>query len=195
MTNPSSIRRVETRKKIIDAALNIIMTRGEADITMTDVYREANISRTSIYRHFSSTKEILFSAFEYVKSSFEKGMYQAIADKPSAEDRLDVVVEYLSSFLNTQVAQNLNKSNPTYLRQLGAMNFNLRQEMYKKVLEPFFDMVERETGSQVDRDVVAYFITHYYSSLVLYEGQSRPEKIDSLLRKLIRGLSYLDARP
>lgn len=192
MTNPSTLRRLETRKRIVDAALNIIITRGESGITMTDIYKEANISRTSLYRHFSSTKEIFRSAIDYIKISFETGMNHAIAKNPAAEDRLDVVVDYLTQFFKSHWVENFSGADSAYLRQLGLESFNLRVKMYIAVLAPFFDIVEKETGRPVDRGVVAYFITHYYASLAIYGAYSKPGEIDYLLKKLIRGLSYID---
>lgn len=179
----------ETRKKIINAAIEIILQHGESAITMTDIYKEANISRTSLYRHFSKIDEILGEVFNEIKFNFENGLKEAIEKKPAPEDRLDVLANYLFKFHQTELAHKLSQSDPHYLRKLGLKSFNSRTQLYKKVLEPFFILIEKEKKSPVDRDAVAYFITHYYASLALYGSAPAPYPINILLKKLILGVS------
>ncbi|ABM10550.1 TetR/AcrR family transcriptional regulator (plasmid) [Arthrobacter sp. TES] len=191
MTKEPGTRALETRKRIIAAALELTLRQGESGITMTEIYKLANISRTSLYRHFSTVEEILTSIYLKIRSEFESGLQNAIEANPSAENRLDVVTDYLHHFFTSDLAQKLSAANTSYLKKLSLISFDARVDMYKKVLGPYFDIAEQQKGAPVDRDLVAYFITHYYASMALYGGYGRPEAINLLLKKLITGLSMV----
>lgn len=181
----------KTRKKIIDTALALIVEHGEKGVKMTDICERTGISRTTMYRHFGHLDEIVEAVYLKVRADFAKGLEDAIKANPAKEDRLDVVVNYLAEFFRGGLTQKLNLTDPAFLRKLSLRNFDSRVKLYQKILEPFFDEVDAAKGSKVDRALVAYFITHFYASLSLYGEHSQPYPVESLIRKLIRGIAYL----
>lgn len=190
MENPIGPRALETRKKIIDTALGLIIEHGDEGITMTDICQALDISRTTMYRHFRGMDEIIENVYENVRITFSEGLKNAIEETPEAEKRLDVVVDYLYTFFLSGRGEKLGQLDPKFLRKLSLVNFDSRIELYKKSLEPFFDLAEKEKGSKVDRNLVAYFIAHFYGSLTVYGEHSKPYEINILLRKLIVGLTF-----
>ncbi len=191
MTKEPGTRALETRKRIIAAALELTLRQGESGITMTEIYKLANISRTSLYRHFSTVEEILTSIYLKIRSEFESGLQNAIEANPSAENRLDVVTDYLHHFFTSDLAQKLSAANTSYLKKLSLISFDARVDMYKKSSGAVFRhcrTAKRRAGGPGSGRL---FHHHYYASMALYGGYGRPEAINLLLKKLITGLSMV----
>ncbi len=189
MVNKLGPRALKTRQRIINAALELIVEHGETGVKMIDICDRVNISRTTMYRHFDNIEEIIENVYLNVREDFARGLEDAVKNNPAEEDRLDVVVHYLGDFFKTGLIVKLNQTDPKFLRKLSLKNFDARVALYKRILEPFFQLVEKEKGGKIDRQLVAYFITHFYASLSVYGTHSMPYDIETLLRKLIRGIA------
>lgn len=182
----------ETQRRIIEAALNVTMQHGEGGLTMTKVYKEAGISRTSMYRHFSSTQEIIDHLYNFIKEKYEEGMKESIQANPAAEERLNVVIGYMTHFYQSEYAFRLIQTNPGYLIKLSKVNFKHRVTLYKEVLSPFFDLAEEKTERKIDRGFVAYMLAQYYASIIVQGIETSPKKMAKDMKKLICALSYVD---
>ncbi|MCK9563500.1 MAG: TetR/AcrR family transcriptional regulator [Bacteroidales bacterium] len=185
-------RALQTRQKILDTALALIIDHGESGVTITDICDAVAISRTTMYRHFAGMDDIIRGVYLNVRERFASGLEAAIARNPDKQQRLDVVVDYLYQFFKEGLSLKLGQTDPKFLRELSLANFDSRVELYKAALDPFFEQVEQFTGKPVDRHLVGYFITHFYASLSVYGAYAKPYEIDVLLRKLIVGLTYLN---
>jgi AcrR family transcriptional regulator len=52
-------RQEETRRRIVEAAIELHQTLGPAATTVSDIARRAGVGRVTVYRHFSDEAEIL----------------------------------------------------------------------------------------------------------------------------------------
>jgi AcrR family transcriptional regulator len=50
------------RRRLIDAALEIVATDGVASVTADEVVRRSGVAKTTLYRHFGSTDGLVFAA-------------------------------------------------------------------------------------------------------------------------------------
>ncbi len=57
---------LETRKSIIDAAVNVIAQKGVANASLTDIAKEAGVTRGAIYWHFANKADLLSALWEQV---------------------------------------------------------------------------------------------------------------------------------
>jgi AcrR family transcriptional regulator len=51
-------RQAETRRRIVDAAIELHRTKGPARTTLSDVARLAGVQRHTLYRHFADEREL-----------------------------------------------------------------------------------------------------------------------------------------
>jgi AcrR family transcriptional regulator len=78
-----------TRQRLLDAALQILNERGEADVSVTSVARAAGIAQPSVYEHFSSKDELLGALGRELVTVLRQGLSgarQAALAVPSDEE-------------------------------------------------------------------------------------------------------------
>ena len=63
---PQQARAIETRRKLIDAAIEVLATEGVAGATTAAVAREAGVSQGALFRHFPSKALLLSTATETI---------------------------------------------------------------------------------------------------------------------------------
>lgn len=83
----------KTRRRIFEAAWNLIVVRGEAGFTMTHIAKKAKISRQALYLYFADRAELLDALVRYVDE--ERGLseeIQRILDAPTGSDALHHMV-------------------------------------------------------------------------------------------------------
>ena len=78
---PSAVTREATRRRILDAALELFSERGYHNTSMDDVVRAAGLSKGGVYFHFPS-KDAMFSALydECADALFHRSLAAAIAE-------------------------------------------------------------------------------------------------------------------
>ncbi len=54
-------RQAETRRRIVEAAIELHRTKGPARTTLSDIAREAGVQRHTLYRHFPDERAILLA--------------------------------------------------------------------------------------------------------------------------------------
>lgn len=193
MSNSQHQRALETQQKIVNAALAIVLEQGGTGLSMTAICKRAEVSRTSLYRHFGSIQDILKTVYSEVRTRFERGLLRAIEQQPEAERRVDVVTEYMHVFFTRDINPMLTDADTAYLKKLSLANFEDRVRLYESALAPFFEMIEKTQKRRIDRRLVVYFVSQFYSSLSIYGDLATPYDIKNMLRKLIRGLTLIDA--
>ena len=63
MPTPTDPRRVRSRGKLLDAAVELLVTGGAAAVTVDAVTRLSGVARTTLYRNFPSTDALIAAAF------------------------------------------------------------------------------------------------------------------------------------
>src|SRR5271170_6794443 len=65
MTAAKTDRRVErTRGALMSAFVELILSRGYADVTVEDIAARANVGRSTFYMHFKSREDMLQRSLE-----------------------------------------------------------------------------------------------------------------------------------
>jgi len=85
--------RREFKKKILDAAAELIRERGYVNVTLDQIAERLHISKVSIYHHWTSKKEIMFDlhriAYKIVIESLEK----IVSDDDSPDSKFRRAIE------------------------------------------------------------------------------------------------------
>jgi len=88
-TQVDTVSSGNSRSRILDAALALIVKRGGADVTMMEIAKAAGVSRQAVYLHFADRAELLVSVARHADE--KRGLYaeiRKITDAPSGIDAL-----------------------------------------------------------------------------------------------------------
>lgn len=91
-----SIRKANTRRSLIDAALQLSAERGFAGLSLREVAREARLAPTSFYRHFRDMDDLGLALVDEVALSLRRLMRQA---RQRTEEKRSVVKSSVEAFM------------------------------------------------------------------------------------------------
>jgi AcrR family transcriptional regulator len=94
---PLQQRAVETRKALLDAALDCLVERGYAATTTIEVARRAGVSRGAQLHHFPSKADLLTAAVGRLLERRLEEFRKAFADVPEGADLKDAAIDVLWS--------------------------------------------------------------------------------------------------
>ena len=83
----------ESKSKLLDAALQVIRSKGYAATTVEDICRQAGVTKGSFFHHFKSKDDLALDAVAHWDSM--TGAFFAAAPYQQAEDPLDRVLGYI----------------------------------------------------------------------------------------------------
>lgn len=183
-----SSRVEETIAKIIDAAHLLIMTKGDQELSISEVCRVAGISRPTLYRYFPTAKELIESVFLKVRDDFDNGLRESIRQTPEVDKRLEVVVDYMVAHLVGGASQVHYEANPEFINELIGRFFECRTSLYLDALDPVFHLMEELKGYPVDRHAAAEAISYYYISLNLRAVKDKIKNPKHALMQIVRAM-------
>jgi AcrR family transcriptional regulator len=88
-------RRDETRRALLDAAVESLIEVGFARTTTLEVQRRANASRGALLHHFPSKTELLVAAVDHLAEMRARELKVLAAGLPTGQSRIDAVLELL----------------------------------------------------------------------------------------------------
>src|SRR5687768_5829268 len=86
-------RSTETRRKLIEAAIQLVHESGFARLTINDVARRAGLTSGAVQHHFSSSRELLRAVAEGVYPVFQLSIEEVAARGLSLEQRVHRLVD------------------------------------------------------------------------------------------------------
>ena len=88
-------RRDETRRALLDAAVESLIEVGFARTTTLEVQRRANVSRGALLHHFPSKTELLVAAVDHLAYMRAIQLKSLASELPEGRARTDAVLELL----------------------------------------------------------------------------------------------------
>jgi len=88
-------RREETRRALLDAAVESLIEVGFARTTTLEVQRRANVSRGALLHHFPSKTELLVAAVDHLAYMRAIQLKSLASELPEGRARTDAVLELL----------------------------------------------------------------------------------------------------
>jgi AcrR family transcriptional regulator len=106
--NLTSERADATRERIVQAARELVIEHGYADVGMAEVQRRAGVSRGGLYHHFRGKQELMGAVIEAVEVDFQERLAAAVADAPDPFAALEIGLPwYLDECLQSQELQRI----------------------------------------------------------------------------------------
>ena len=85
-------RTASTRAALADAAIEVLVERGWAAVTVIEACTRAGVTRGAFHHHYDSLPELLADALERVYATFRTGERPAVTDLPTLIDGTWAVV-------------------------------------------------------------------------------------------------------
>jgi len=87
----SKVETVETRRKLVDTASKLLLSRGLASTSIGDVMSAGGMTQGGFYRHFASKEKLVAEANDAASAQLQAALAAAALDK-SPRAALDAVV-------------------------------------------------------------------------------------------------------
>ncbi|WP_026827158.1 TetR/AcrR family transcriptional regulator [Exiguobacterium artemiae] len=179
-----STKALETRRRITDATVQVMLTQGFPQLTLEEVAKQANVSKGGLLYHFSSKEELLMGVieeqerrqFQQYQTYREEGfgpmeafvLLQARWDEEFCLD-IDTVLFLLS----------LLKENAAFV------------EERKKQVHQFFDQL-MEQADPVDAMMIRFTLDGLKMSEHFQFGQPAPDVRQALIERLLKQARKID---
>ena len=182
-------RRDETRRALLDAAVESLIQVGFARTTTLEVQRRADASRGALLHHFPSKAELLVAAVDHLAEMRARELKMLAAQLPEGRARTDAVLELLwQCFTGTffQVAMELRtaaRTDPELRPVLVAAERALRDRIVAQARSLFGKDVSEHPGLERALDFTLQFMIGAAMTTVLHD--------DPRLRDLIEDFKTL----
>jgi AcrR family transcriptional regulator len=186
-----------TRRRIFEAAWNVIVVRGEAGFTMAQIAKKAKISRQALYLHFTDRAHLLDALVKYADA--QRGLTSAIqhiVDAPTAREAL-VRMMSLQALQNPRIwAIALAFEAVRRTDKAAQRSWQGRQTRRLDTCRTIIERLRREgelrpTLTMEEATDLLYVITslRMWEDLVLVRGWTADEYQERVTRLLLEGLT------
>jgi len=174
-------RRDETRRALLDAAVESLIEVGFARTTTLEVQRRAEVSRGALLHHFPSKAELLVAAVDHLAEMRARELKQLAAELPGVQDkaRTDAVLELLwQCFSGTmfQVSMELRtaaRTDPELRPVLATAEQRLRERIIAQSRSLFAKDVAEHPNLERTLDMTLQLMIGAAMSAVLHGEQPR----------------------
>jgi AcrR family transcriptional regulator len=172
-------RRDETRRALLDAAVESLIEVGFARTTTLEVQRRANTSRGALLHHFPSKAELLVATVDHLAEMRARELKMLAAQLPDGRARTDAVLELLwQCFSGTffQVAMELRtaaRTDPELRPVLITAERALRDRILSQAKTLFGKDVSEHPGLERALDFTLQFMIGAAMSSVLHRDEAR----------------------
>jgi AcrR family transcriptional regulator len=130
----------DRKTEILEATCRVIAREGADGLRMGTVAREAGVSSALLHYYFDTRADLLMQAFEHADVQADQAAEAALADIPSAIDRLrrllliyagaDAVFRddwvlwvemWRSAIFDERLAESVRRSSETWIEQIGGL--------------------------------------------------------------------------
>jgi AcrR family transcriptional regulator len=180
---------MDSRAKIIDAAVGCLATLGYEQLSISAVADRARVSRPTVYAYFGTREELVSAAIEHAASAMiERVVQRARKTKTAADFVVQMTMAAREEFLaNPALA-------PMAYPERGSIRFAQGSlspyaiEMCQEFLRP---LVEYEPRLAEDLEEIAETLIRFLISFVLFDSEtaSSPARLKAYLhRRLVPAL-------
>jgi AcrR family transcriptional regulator len=177
-------RRDETRRALLDAAVESLIDVGFARTTTLEVQRRANVSRGALLHHFPSKAELLVAAVDHLAYMRGAQLKALASELPEGRARTDAVLDLLWQCFSGeffQVAMELRtaaRTDPELRPVLVAAERVLRDRIIGQARTLFGKDVADHAGLERALDLTLQLMIGAAMTRVLHEDPRLRELID-----------------
>ncbi len=172
-------RRDETRRALLDAAVESLIEVGFARTTTLEVQRRADVSRGALLHHFPSKAELLVAAVDHLAEMRARELKQLANQLPEGRARTDAVLDLLwQCFSGTmfQVSMELRtaaRTDPELRQVLVAGERALRDRIVTQARTLFGKDVSEHAGIERALDLTLQLMIGAAMTGVLHKDDAR----------------------
>jgi AcrR family transcriptional regulator len=172
-------RRDETRRALLDAAVESLIEVGFARTTTLEVQRRANVSRGALLHHFPSKAELLVAAVDHLAEMRARELKLLAGQLPEGRARTDAVLELLWQCFSGemfQVAMELRtaaRTDPELRPVLIAGERALRDRIFAQAKTLFGKDVSEHAGVERALDLTLQLMIGAAMTGVLHKDDAR----------------------
>ncbi len=178
-------RRLQTRQRLIDTTLQLILDKGYEAITIQDITDQADLGRGTFYIHFKDKEEVVWSAFQDMYQQLEQEAHQKL-------DRSIPQVEYYG-LLN--IFRHVQKNSDLYRVMLGRkgsamLTARAQDFLARAFLTDIRSAVDQpEPNFNIPEEIEAQILTGVISRLIFWwleaSNSYSPEQMAAMIYKVI----------
>jgi AcrR family transcriptional regulator len=88
-------RREETRRRLLDATITVLVEQGYARLTTVEVAKRAGVSQGAVFTHFDTKADLLCAAVEHLFPRLIQDYLAGLGGLPHGRDRISAAVQML----------------------------------------------------------------------------------------------------
>ncbi len=177
-------RRDETRRALLDAAVESLIEVGFARTTTLEVQRRAEVSRGALLHHFPSKAELLVAAVDHLAEMRARELKLLSAQLPDGKNRTDAVIGLLwqcfsgTFFQVTMELRTAARTDPELRPVLVTAEKALRDRILAQARTLFGKEVAEHAGLERALDLTLQLMIGAAMSAVLHEDPAINDLID-----------------
>ncbi|HNW85381.1 MAG TPA: TetR/AcrR family transcriptional regulator [Candidatus Limiplasma sp.] len=171
---------MQSRQRIMDAALRLFSTLGYSGVTMERIAHESGVGKATLYRYFASKDELINACVESFSSALGASI-EGVLNSPSLSPRekiagfLSPVVRFVSG-INPAALADLQRSAPEAYAQIELARRRLIFGNITRVIS------EGKAAGLFRKDVGSALVAHVLIGAISH--LSRPEVMETLAMPL-----------
>jgi AcrR family transcriptional regulator len=179
-----------TQERILRGAIAALGRHGSRSLSMSDVALASNVSRATLYRYFPTKVAVLEAVSEYISSTFLRGAEAIARNIDDPLQRLKAIMTLQLELATQDLITRIIEVEPGLVLKFLADHYASHLAVIRRVLDPLFDQLERASGLQFDREVLAASILRMQLSTVVVPPDERwrasPDIITEMLSAFVR---------
>lgn len=187
----------ETRERIIDATMNLIMDRGYSQTTTKDIASKAGVNECTIFRKFKGKKDIVLTAMKLPEWNphLQRGDFTAYSGDLES-DLLSYSRLYMEKVTAKMVKVSIGLRTPELFEDTAAKIMAV-PALFKECLIDYFDMMQRlEKIKNADSEALAMtFLAMNFGFVFLkasfedqLSGLSKDDYIKASVQTFVHGI-------
>jgi AcrR family transcriptional regulator len=184
-----------TVRKILEGAQLAIARHGTRKLSMRDICDAAGVSSGTLYRYFATKEGVLTAVSDAISQAFTKGVTDAAAAHTDPVDQFSAVIEFHFQVSQGQQTGGILETEPKFVLTFLRDHFPEHISVVKNALAGAFDLLERDGGIAVDRNLFSELLIRIGLSALLVPGGAVWRSCPGFLTQLVRNLIQSGARP
>ncbi|MDD1703350.1 MAG: TetR/AcrR family transcriptional regulator [Methanoregula sp.] len=160
----------DAKRRIIEAAMDVIAERGCDGMTIDDVAKKIGVTKGAVYWYFSTKEELMSAVLNAIQAEIRQVTYESFYNKPTE----DLLVQMFDRFAIADIKKRAVFFEMFSLASRNSQVRHATREYYDGLVATFEEAIVREkkrnfTQTQADPHHLALLLAALYSGLQNYD--------------------------
>jgi AcrR family transcriptional regulator len=183
--------RREFKKKILEAAAELMRERGYVNVTLDQIAERLHISKVSIYHHWTSKQELIFDIHRIAYKIIIESLEKIVSDDDNADSKFRRAIEnHVCQAVVAGVGPMLPQQDWLIISRHKKEIVKLRDTYEEMLCRIIFEGIEKGVFKKIDVKILVYTIlgaTNYTWVWYSPTGSMTPEEIAAHMSDFILG--------